>query len=433
MDHETNLSATSNPVKVLNQPSSVKSYWADFHGQSEETVGTNPIEDYFTFGRHYGLLDIMGHQGNDFQVTDAFWDKVNQVSRSYYTPGEFVTYPGYEWSGNTPLGGDRNIYFTNEGGQITRSGRDLLPGKRSKYDDSPTVPELFARLAKQTDPKAFAFAHVGGRYADIRFHDPTTEIAVEVHSAWGTFEWLVEEALQRGYRIGIVANSDGHKCRPGASYPGAGDFGSYGGLTCVLASALDRKHIYRALGSRHFYATTGNRCLVDVTLETETQTAVMGDIIIADESTPHLHGSIVGTGAIENIEVRNGLNIVKIIRPYAKKDLGQRLKVTWRGAEVKGRNRMATWDGHLYIRGNAITGITPLNFWNCNQPLEMKDNHMMVWQSATTGGTSGMIITLEKEIELPINLRDISTDGGTKLKISASVKTFLEPNLGGDN
>ena len=72
---------------------------------------------------------------------------------------------------------------------------------------------------------------------------------------------------------------------------------------------------------------------------------------------------------------------------------------------------MATWDGHLYIRGNAITGITPLNFWNCNQPLEMKDNHMMVWQSATTGGTSGMIITLEKEnagfLDIHTHQRDV--------------------------
>ena len=42
----------------------------------------------------------------------------------------------------------------------------------------------------------FAFAHVGGRYADLRMHDPAIELAVEVHSAWGTFEWLIEDAME---------------------------------------------------------------------------------------------------------------------------------------------------------------------------------------------------------------------------------------------
>ena len=78
-------------------------------------------------------------------------------------------------------------------------------------------------------------------------HDPEIELAVEVHSAWGTFEWLVDDALARGYRVGICANSDGHKGRPGASYPGAGKFGSLGGLTCLLARRLDRKNILEAI------------------------------------------------------------------------------------------------------------------------------------------------------------------------------------------
>lgn len=193
VDPSTNLTATSNPIKVVKRITQYHPYWADFHGQSEETVGSNPIEDYFTFARDYGLVDIIGHQGNDFQVTDAFWHKINTLSEAYYAPGEFVTFPGYEWSGNTPLGGDRNIYFTSEGGEITRSGRDLLPGRRSDYVDSPTVSELFTNLAAQKGPPAFAFAHVGGRYADLRYHDPSIELAVEIHSAWAHLSGLLNK------------------------------------------------------------------------------------------------------------------------------------------------------------------------------------------------------------------------------------------------
>ena len=283
-DQMTGLAARSNPIDVLAEKPRLHPYWADFHAQSEETIGSNSIESYFTFAHDYAQLDIAGHQGNDFQVTDAFWDKINQVTRQFYDPGSFVTFPGYEWSGNTPLGGDRNVFFASEGGQITRSSVDLLPGQTSKYEDSPTAAVLFEKLAKQTDPRPFAFAHVGGRYADISVHDPEIELGIEVHSAWGTFEWLIDEALQRGYRIGICANSDGHKGRPGAAYPGASTFGSLGGLTCVLARELDRESIYDALERRHFYATTGNRSLVAVDLLTaDGRSAMMGDVIEAGE------------------------------------------------------------------------------------------------------------------------------------------------------
>ena len=67
---------------------------------------------------------------------------------------------------------------------------------------------------------------------------------MEIHSAWGTFEWLMEDCFRRGYRVGVVANSDGHKGRPGASYPGASQFGAYGGLTCFLMDRLSRDDLF---------------------------------------------------------------------------------------------------------------------------------------------------------------------------------------------
>ena len=397
-DEKTSLSARSNPIDVLADDVPLHPYWADFHGQSEETVGTNSIEDYFTFARHYGLLDISAHQGNDFQVTDEFWETINKVTKEFYRPGVFVTFPGYEWSGNTPLGGDRNVYFTSEGGQISRSCTDLLPGKHSAYENSPTAAELFENLRKQEEFKPFVFAHVGGRYADLSMHDPEIELAVEVHSAWGTFEWLVEDALRRGYRVGICANSDGHKCRPGASYPGASEFGSLGGLTCVLARKLDRENIAEALHARHFYATTGNRCLVDVELVTaDGRSAMMGDVIDAGTGTPRLHVRVIGSAPIESVEVRNGLETVNTLRPYGEDDLGRRVKIVWSGAEVRGRDRMVAWDGGLYVQGNAILNATPVNFWNANQPLQKIGSDQLAWKSMTTGGVSGVILSLEKQ------------------------------------
>ena len=398
MDRATNLQAVSNPISVCQEKETLHPYWADFHGQSGETVGSGSIEDYFKFGREYALLDILGHQGNDFQITDAFWEKVNNISSEYDQPGKFVTFPGYEYSANTPLGGDRNVYFTKEGGLISRSSCELLPNNFSAFSDSPTAKDLFETLAKHKDPPAFVFAHVGGRYADLTTHDADIELAVEIHSAWGTFEWLLKDALDLGYKIGVCANSDGHKCRPGASYPGASTFGSYGGLTCVLSESLDREHIYSALKNRHFYATTGARILADVRLEVENgEQVIMGDSIEIDHHIPTLSGSFSGTAPIENIKICYGSAFSTPMRSYTPADLGNRIKIVWSGAEVRGRDRKTVWDGNLHIDGNKILNITPINFWNADHPLQLLDDHNVAWNSITTGGLSGFILDLEKQ------------------------------------
>jgi hypothetical protein len=298
------------------------------------------------------------------------------------------------------LGGDRNVFFTSEGGTITRSCTDLIPDGHTVYKNSRTAVELFRNLKERPKPQPFTFAHVGGRYADISMHDPDLELAVEVHSAWGTFEWLVEEALQRGYRVGICANSDGHKCRPGASYPGAGEFGSLGGLTCVLARGLDRESVFEALINRHFYATTGNRSFLEVEVVTnDDRSVIMGDVLEihgGSKNVPNLGVRVVGTAAIESVEVRNGTDLLKTLRPYGKDDLGSRIKIAWSGAQVRGRDRMVRWKGGLRVQGNAISNVTPINFWNANHPLERVGSDQIAWKSTTTGGVSGVILTLEK-------------------------------------
>jgi hypothetical protein len=397
-DKATGLHAESNPIDVRESKPDLKKFWADFHGQSGETIGTNTIDDYFRFGRDISHLDILGHQGNDFQVTDEFWAKINDTTKEFYESGKFVTFPGYEWSANTPLGGDRNVYFASEGGTISRSSCDMLPGGRSQFPDSIDADALFAHLKNQKDPAGFCFAHVGGRYADLRFHDGEVEAAVEVHSAWGTFEWFLHEALERGYRVGVVANSDGHKADPGAAYPGDSKFGSVGGLTCVLADKLDRESVFQAIKARHFYATSGSRALLDLSLDLGNgQSAMMGDVVDDWVNDPVLHVRLAGSAPVERIDVYNGLNIIQTYRPYGKDDLGQRVKVLWNGARVRGQDRVVNWDGTLTVTGNRIVDSATINFWNPEHPLRQTDESTLTWESFSTGAAKGFILTLESE------------------------------------
>ena len=122
--------------------------------------------------------------------------------------GRFIIFPGYEWSGNTGLGGDRNVMFMHEGRQIHRSSHALVDDIADVSTDSNSAEQLFQALKGED---CVVFAHIGGRYADIKMaHDARIERSVEVHSDWGTFEWLVEDALEQGYRIGVVVDEAHH-------------------------------------------------------------------------------------------------------------------------------------------------------------------------------------------------------------------------------
>jgi hypothetical protein len=392
-DPVTGLSAGSNPIFAAENPGAQPArWWADFHGQTEETIGTNTIDEYYAYARDCAVLDICAHQGNDFQITDEFWDQVNSSAEQWYEPHAFVTFAGYEWSGNTPLGGDRNVYHLKPGGPIFRSSHALLPDEASAYPCAPDAEQLFDRLKEES---SFVFAHVGGRYADLRMHKEGLEAAVEIHSAWGTFEWLAQDALKRGYTVGICANSDGHKCRPGSSYPGAGAFGSYGGLTCLLAPALTREDIFEALHRRRFYATTGHRPLMRVEAAGEGGTATLGDNASFRGTEVDFTVEYTAVSSLDYLEIIDAEGMVERILPPGGPVKGRRVKIIWSGAGRKGRAREVVWDGELRVKGGRIARAVPVNFWNPDRQPEVLDGTAVRWQSVTTGGICGLVLELE--------------------------------------
>ena len=120
-----------------------QAFWGDLHGQSGETVGVNSIEEYFEFARDLAFLDVSSHQGNDFQITNAFWQRLNEVTAAFNEDGQFVAIPGYEWSGNTPMGGDHNVFFRHEGRPLVRSSHALVAERRDLDRDANTSGALF--------------------------------------------------------------------------------------------------------------------------------------------------------------------------------------------------------------------------------------------------------------------------------------------------
>lgn len=405
--------ATSNTMAVADSP--LLPFWADLHGQSGETIGTGTARELVAYGRDHAFLDAMCHQGNDFQITGAFWRALNALTAESDVPGRFVFFPGWEWSGNTGLGGDRNVIHREEGGTLHRSCHALVEDLSDAATDCDDAAALHAAL--RADGRAtLCVPHVGGRYADLRVaHDRMLERSVEVHSDWGTFDWLLEDAFAVGARVGIVANSDGHKGRQGASHPGASQFGSYGGLTCILAEALSRPALWDALLRRHHYATTnGRRLHLDVRAalmreaqrhrddpalggppEATTRTAMMGDILtgVADP-TANFTVTLAASAPLERLELRNRESLLETLRPYAAADLGRRIRVVWEGSEYRGRGRETLWQGTLGLEGNTWRDLRPINRFNVERPF-IHDAQSLRFAHVTTGGFGGVEAMLD--------------------------------------
>ena len=79
--------------------------------------------------------------------------------------------------------------------------------------------ELVALHGLNNSPEVWSGVADTMRTADLRWHEPTLERLIEVHSTHATSEWFLMEALQRGYRMGVTAGSDSVDGRPGASHP----------------------------------------------------------------------------------------------------------------------------------------------------------------------------------------------------------------------
>ena len=403
--------ARANPLRVVpNAP--LRRYWGDLHGQSGETIGMGSAEDYFRYARDAAFIDIVGHQGNDFQITDAFWKKLNELTAEFDQPGKFVCLPGYEWSGNTGMGGDRNVFYRREGRPIRRSSHILVQGETST-DAIYTADALFRALEGED---AIVIAHVGGRYADVKYaHDGRLERAVEVHSTWGTFEWLLHDAFEKGFRVGVVCHSDDHKGRPGATRPGASSFGAVGGLTCYFMRELTRDALFDALRQRHHYGTTGPRIFIDVrgttdepvtrfsddpllgpAQEEQVTQVMMGDIVRPGRVPMRLSAEIIGTAPLERVDVLHGTQVAATFRNYTAADLGRRVRVLWQGAEYRGRGRETLWNGKLKVSGNRITRFASVNFLNPERKVTETEPGMLAWTSVTTGNLAGIDLWLDE-------------------------------------
>ena len=263
------------------------------------------------------------------RIPDAAWTELQDLVRRFYAPGHFVTLLGYEWS--CARYGDRSVYYLADEQPIR------VPC---------TLPELY-RMLEGVDamltPHHTGYAR-GRRGANWNVHNPILERNVEVVSLHGCSEeprgsffplnnigmgsnvpgGSVQDALARGYHLGLVGGSDGH--RPRDPYV----------LTGAYAPALTRDAVWDALYHRRTVATTGaQRIHLAFRMDGEWQGS-----LLALDTLPDFTIDAEGTAPITRVElIGNG----EVVQTWP--GTGNRIVVNERLSRVPERP-----DNYYYVR-----------------------------------------------------------------------------------
>lgn len=242
---------------------------------------------------------IMTERIKDPHTISRQWDEFQKATAAHNSPGQFVTFPGYEWQGDGSWG-DHNVIYKDE----------ELP-----VYSVMTLAELYDRLRGHD---ALAIPHHTGYHAGIRAPrwencDERISPFAEIYSIHGCSEtdeeWIglrnnshmgpgvagstYQEALDRGLHLGAICSTDNWTNMPGC-------WGQ--GLMACLATELTREGLWDAFRKRRVYGITGDRIELSFTCNGEPMGSILGRT-----SQRNLQVMVRGQDAIDRIEIlRNG-------------------------------------------------------------------------------------------------------------------------------
>ncbi|KAF2087371.1 hypothetical protein K490DRAFT_65762 [Saccharata proteae CBS 121410] len=380
--------------------------FGDLHVHSDDTVGTNDSAYNFSYARKIAGLDVVGYTANDFNITAKRWESTLGLIKEINTAGEFVVFPGTEWCGNSAAGGDHNVVFLDDpevhppefpldkNGNVARSFEWNEDGPAELRPGAWPLDEVYATYAHAAESHLI-IPHVGGRRCNLDWHHPQLDRLVEIGSAWGLFEWLIQDAVYRGLKVGVCANSDEHRGRCGGGVPGTQVFGTKGGITGIISDSLERAAVGKALRDRHTFATTGERLVGLLSAENG---SIQGDEIQWPADTPlKLQYAFYCSEGFSSIEAFDASGRVferdLWLEDAAQQSKGSVLRITWGGARLYDRYREAVWDGTISIHGSSrIQSAEPFGgvSYVPEEVIKQVDGNHVAFSTRTSGDFDGV-------------------------------------------
>lgn len=341
------LRGASNPV-LCRTKAQGRIYWGDLHVMTGFSQGMGTPREAYLYGRDVAHLDFCCVTDGDevsaqSHYTEAHWERSRQALRELHEPGRYVTILGSEYQ-ERQAAGDKNIYYRSDDEPFLRHSdlegeQPYVLWEKLRGREALTVPHHSMNI--QPDP----WEH----------HDPEFQRLVEIYSCWGSSEcenapggflWRsrpgqsVRAALNRGYRLGIVASSDSHDGHAGYSDWLRIRRGRHNGLAAVLAGELTREAIFDALWNRRCYGTNGERIILDFRLNG----LEMGTEGPDQGATRKMEALVHGTEEIERIDIiRNGAQV------RAFTGSGADMRVEWSDESPFDAIALPGWDGRPFV------------------------------------------------------------------------------------
>ena len=294
-DQHNAISGKSNPV-ITEYPQDLNVYFGELHSQMWRSMGSGTTEEYFTWGRDIAGLDFCApanHYGVRFQVTDEILQEVIDTTNRFHEPGRFATLNSYEYRAAS---GHKNIYFRGAASDsfldVNTRPADEMWAHFKERDDIITIPHHTKASRKQD-----------GVNTQWDFRNDKFQRVAEICSQWGISEsgspTSIQAGLAMGHRIGFVGGTDSHY---GCANQGHYHVNDGNALACIIAPELTREALWQALHDRRCYATTGDRIILDFTMDGH----LMGTDLAVDLSS---HGPrnfsirVFGTYRIDSVEI----------------------------------------------------------------------------------------------------------------------------------
>ncbi len=280
MDSNRRLLGVSNPIRVIEDAQPI--FWGEVHAHSELSDGNGTPDEHYTYARDTALLDfacVTDHDTHLYKYPER-WLTAMEKASEYTREGEFVALLGYEGRMRSDDGseglGDINVYYRGAEGRMLQPFRPPLLPEQLSGEEVILVPHspLYGpeagmgthwRYLTELPPEKMPLVEVFSTHGNSEYYDCPR------HVLWQARGQSVVEALQQGFRLGMIGSSDYHEVLCGNSLRiqdtprtiNNRHMQARCGLAAVRAPMLAREALFDTMRKRVAYATSGIRGYLD--------------------------------------------------------------------------------------------------------------------------------------------------------------------------
>ncbi len=296
----------SNPVKVTDTPNGP--YWGDIHFHtafSVDAIGNDP----YGYARDVSCLDFAATTEHVAGGLELYWQQTLKWTEEYNKAGEFVTLLGIEAGLEMPGIVHYNMYLPVDKASV-------LYGTETGVSSATSMENI---LKYSRDYEIIGQTHHTGWGSDMRLKYPDELKLLEIYSMHGQSEYFdndtplslenqrhrkggrgptgrkgfyyARDAWALGKKWFTVGGSDNHFCQPGVHY---------NSLCAVYSDDLSRKSLLNSLSTGATYATTGERIILEFTVNGE---PMGSELIITPGEELKFFVSVNGTDQLQKVEV----------------------------------------------------------------------------------------------------------------------------------